>query len=250
MNFIGLTKVVERAITKNSPAILTGLGIAGVLTTAYFTGRASYAAAAVIESEEYQNGQAEDPKQRLKERVQLTWRLYIPAGISGAVTVGCLVAGSRISNKRTTAAYSLVALTETAFGEYKDKVVEKIGDKKEKDIRDEIAQDRVNKNPPGQQVIISGSGTVICCELHTGRYFNSDVETIRKAENAINAKILRETEATLDDFYYLVGLEPTSYSSHSGWDTGRLLELSWSAVISPDEKPCMAFEYNHVKGLL
>lgn len=246
---VSVIKSFESVLTKNSPAILTGIGAAGTVTTAYLAGKASFAAARVIDAVEYEEGMAEEPLQRFKERAGVTWRLYIPAGMAGALTIGCIIAGARISHKRTAAAYSLVALTDAAFGEYKDKVVEKIGEKKEKELRDELAQDRVNKNPPSGQVVIASGESAIFCELFTGRYFNCNVETIRKAEIKINQKILRENEATLNDFYYEIGLEPTSYSERVGWDLGRMLEISFSATVTPNEKACMAFEYSHTKEL-
>lgn len=241
-----LLKQLTRVVTKNSPTILTGLGVGGVITTAYLTGRAAFTSAEVIESDIYQNGYIDDPKKRAKRYTELTWRLYIPAGISGSIAIGCIIAGARVSSKRTAAAYSLLSVSQQAFDEYRDKVVEKFGEKKEQAIRAEIAQDRVNNNPPGQVII--GSGSVMCCELFTGRYFMCDIETLKKAEIFINRKILSETEATLDDFYYEVKLEPTTDSSRCGWDLGRTLELYFSAVLH-NEKPCIAFEYSHVKSL-
>ena len=116
-------------------------------------------------------------------------------------------------------------------------------------IRDEIAQDRVTKSPP-TEVIITDRGDVLCCELYTGRYFRSEMETLRKAQNDINHEMISGSPyATLADFYYIVGLPVTSVSQNVGWDVDRIMELKFSTVLSDDDKPCLAFEYNYIQPL-
>lgn len=247
MNLHGLLQRVDKSLKQNSPAILTGIGVSGVITTAYLTGKGATEATRRIDQEESVGGTAGTRRQKIEERVRLTWKLYIPAGISGALTIGCIVAGSRIGAKRTAAAYSLLTLSERAFTEYQEHVVEKIGENKERTIRDEIAQERVRDNPP---VVIIGSGKVLCYEAHTDRYFNANMETLKRAQNEVNAQLLRENEANLNDFYHLVGLPHTSYSSCTGWTSDKLMELRISTVLEPETQvPCISFDYNYVKAL-
>ncbi len=248
MTLRDLPRKTERSVKRNSPTILTGIGVSGVLVTAYLAGKASWEASQVIQIEELNSGTDSEWKNRYKSRSKHVWKLYIPAAISGAVTIGCIVGGAKISSRRAAAAYALTAIAERGFEEYREKVVEKIGEKKEQSIRDEIAQDRVDKNPP-PTVITLGTGTVLCCEMHTMRYFMCEIEKIKRAEMYINRKILREMEATLDDFYHEVGIPGTSFSHLYGWDTGRMLTLEPSAIMGPDGTPAWAFEYDHLKQL-
>jgi len=97
--------------------------------------------------------------------------------------------------------------------------------------------------------LMSGPGNVLCCELHTGRYFISDMESLRRAQNDINAKILKHDYATLDDLYYILGLKTTSTSGNLGWTSGRQLEMSYSTMLTEDNRPCITFEYNYIKPL-
>lgn len=247
-----LIVMARRVLVGNSTTILTGLGVSGTLSTAYLAARASFKAAPILQRSwkeddfvVFQGKTYEHPLSR-KEQFSLTWRLYIPTVASGVITVGCIIASTRIGAKRAAAAYSLLSVSEKAFTEYKEKVVEEVGKQKEQKIRDEIAQDHVTNT---QTVIVSGAGTVQCFESHTGRYFLSDMETIRKAVNTINAKMLREDEATLSDFYYLIGLPYTSYSSGTGWRSDKLLELQFSTALNDGGIPCITFEYNYVKPL-
>lgn len=212
-----------------------------MLATTYLSARGSFKAAEALR---IAGLVAEEPLTK-KDKVKLVWKFYIPTGISVGLTIGSIITGAKIGQKRTAAAYSVLAVTERAFDEYKTKVVEQLGEKKEQAIRDEIAQDHVNANQPG--VVVVGSGSVLCQEMHTGRYFNCDMETLRRAENRINAKLIREIEATLSDFYYMVGLPTTQFSSSTGWDVDKMLMLRFSTSITEDGRPCLVFDYNYLR---
>lgn len=245
MTLIKLTRQAEKLLHDNSPVILTAIGVSGTLSTAYLTAKATYA----VGYDEALNAAYNEPPP-VKERIARHWKLYIPAAISATLTVGCIIAANRVGSKRAAAAYSVLSVTEKAFSEYKDKVVETIGERKERTIQDAVVQDRVNANPAsGREILVTGSGNVLCCELFTGRYFNSDMESLRKAENKLNSRLNREMYARLSDFYSLVGLPYTSNSEEIGWDSDKLLELRFTTVLSDDGRPCIAFDYNYTKPM-
>lgn len=239
MTLIKMTKQAEKLLHDNSPAILTAIGISGTLSTAYLVGKTSYE----IGYEFYDETTA-------KENFKKHWKRYIPAAISATITIGCIIAANRVGSKRAAAAYSVLTVTEKAFAEYKDKVVETIGERKERTVQDGIAQDRVNANPSsGRDIIVAGPGNVLCYESYTGRYFYSDMETLRKAVNELNSRLNREIYANLSDFYAIVGLPYTSNSNDIGWDSDKLLELRYTTVLSDDGRPCIAFDYNYTKPM-
>jgi hypothetical protein len=238
-----------KLLKKNSPEILTALGVSGVITTSYLASKATVTAVDIIRANEV-NGPHPDAKERFKERTKHTWRLYIPTAISGAVTIGCIIGASKANGRRTAAAVTAYSLTERAFSEYREKVVEEIGKGKEQKIRDEIVQDRITNTPPGnREIIITGKGDVMCCELYTHRYFRSDMQSLLKAQNDINSQINHELYVALDEFYDLIGLAHTSESDKVGWNSDRLMELKFSTVMSENGEPCLAFEYNYIKLL-
>lgn len=240
-----------KLLKSNSPAILTAVGAVGVVTTAYLTGRATVQAVRTIDEMEQADrpmSYMDPPRERALRNAKVVWKLYIPPVASGAISVGCILAASRVNSRRTAAAVTAYSLGERAFSEYREKVVEQIGKTKEQAIRDSVAQARVANGEAGT-LIITGKGDVTCCELPTGRYFKSDMETLRRAENEINAKINRERYVTLDEFYDIIGIPHTSKSDLLGWDSDKLMELKFSTCISPGGEPCLAFDYNYTKPL-
>lgn len=240
MNLQHMLRKGEKVLWNHSPSILTALGVSGTVSTAYLAAKATW----------YARGRLEDQSPHLTKReiVEATWDLYIPAVSAGAFTIVCIIGAARINSRRAAAAYSVMAISEKALEEYRDKVVETIGERKEKNIRDAIATDRVEGNPPNH-ILVAGTGEVLCCELYTGRYFTSDMESLRKAQNDINARLIGQMYASLHDFYYILGLPATTDSGKIGWESDRMLQLEFTTVMSTDNRPCIAFDYNYTKML-
>ena len=242
MNIEGLYYGVKTAFKHNAPAILTGLGVSGTITTAVLTARATWKAS---------NRLSEGPpieQLSKKEIIRECWDLYIPATIAGTVTVGCILGANHVSTKRAAAMASLLAVSERTITDYREKVIEQIGEKKEKNLRDEIVQERIQKTPVSEVVVV-GEGVVLYMEGFTGRHFACNNSVLDSAVNKINHKAQREGYATLGDFYFEVGLPQTSNSGQVGWHSDNLLELRRVAEISPDGRPCISIDYNYVDPL-
>jgi len=254
MNLINVSNLVQRTkflVNENMPTILTGVGVAGTITTAYLTGRASFKAARLIEDEQRKERLQEEMTNGAYRRelstagkAKLVWHLYLPPAAMGITTVASIVMANRVSSARLAALTVASALSERRFQEYRDKITEKFGDKEATKVRDEIAQEHVLKNPHDtRQVIIAGSGDVLCYDMLTGRYFMSSAEKIRKAENRINHELNNFMHASLTEFYEEVGLPPTTYTDMVGWHGNDNLEVQISTVMSDDEKPCLAIDF-------
>lgn len=248
MTLSDILRAADRITRDNSPAILTSLGVTGTLATAYFTGKATWHARGVLDEIETEEDYIPPTRARdlFADRTKEVWQLYIPAAATGLVTIGCVVGAAKVSSRRTAALTMAYSLGDRAFQEYRDKVTQTFGEGKEQQVRDSIAQDRVTNNPPGE-VIVMGGGNILCCELYTQRYFLSDMETLRKAQNDINAKANRHGHATLSDFYELIGLEYTSNSWEMGWKDSKQLTLNFSSVLAEDGRPCLAFAYKDIE---
>lgn len=243
-----LAKKAGKFVTDNSPAIMTAIGVTGTLATAYLTGRASIKAGKLIGYEEADNREYMT-REQLKNFIleKKLWKLYIPAASTAAVTVSAIIFANRVGSRRAAAMATAFTLTEKAFEEYKAKVVERLGESKETAIRDEIAQDRVNRSPvPEGQMVVIESGKVLCYEPYTDRYFQSSMEDLRQAQNDINLQVLHDGFAALGDFYEKIGLGKTSLSDELGWTPDVPLDLKFSSVISSTGKPALSFEYRNI----
>ena len=235
-------KSLKRSTSKYSPQILTGLGIAGVVTTTVLAIKATPKAVKLVEEEAYERKEELTPM----EVVKVTWKCYIPTAVSMATSITCLICANSVNTKRNAALAAAYKFSETAFIEYKDKVVETIGEKKEKTVREKIAEDKVKNNPPTQNTIImTDSGAELFLEPVSGRYFKSDMEKIRRIENECNKKMLHDINGymSLNDFYDELGLEHSSIGYELGWNSYSLLEIDYIPQLLEDDKLCVVLEY-------
>ncbi len=248
----GLLRQVHRVrfiLNENSTTILTGVGVSGTIATAYLTGRASFKAANLITSEtvilqeEAPNGDGFLELTKTS-KVKLVWSLYLPPVGVGVLTITSIVMANKISSKQIAALTVASGISERAFQEYKAKVVEKLGERQDRAVRDEIAQDRVSNQPIGsREIILAGTGEVLCYDMTTGRYFQSTIEEIKKAENKVNHDVLHYNSVSLSEFYDEIGLPPTSYTDQVGWNMDNPIEVVFSTTMSSDQRPCIAIDF-------
>jgi len=263
MNLGDLGRLVRRNAKEHSPVILSVTAGLGTLVTAYLAAKAAYKARDVIKNFEDEGNPYEPPRifsesdrpvvyrtGILIEKTQLVWKLYIPTAVSATTTIVCIIGANRVEVKRTLAAQTAFTVAQRAFDQYREKVIDEIGPGKDQSIRDQIARERVlSSPPPSQEVLVTGPGNVLCCELFTKRYFTSDMETLRKAQNDLNHKLISQDYATFDDFYYMVGLPQTSSSGHLGWKSAKILVLEFTTLMTEDGRPCLAFDYNYFEPI-
>jgi len=249
------THQLGRALSKNSPAILTGLGVAGLVGTVILAVKATPKAMEILgqekifRSEEYHDFEQID----ILDTIKLTWKCYVPTGAMAITTIACMISSNHISTRRNAALASLFTVAEETLREYQAKVVEQIGENKEKKIQEEIKQDHLDQTPQsGQTVMFTGNGNYLCFDNFSKRYFRSDVEAIRRSENKFNQHLLREGWLGINDFYEELGLEPIELGDEFGWIAERsLLEIKFDTKMAKDtNEPCLIIDYrvtpNHI----
>jgi hypothetical protein len=227
---------IQQIAQDNSHALLTGVGVAGTISTAVLSGRASFKAARRLDNYEHMDRST---------KLRLTWKLYIPPAGVGLITVSAIVLANRVAGKEAAALAAAYTVSEKALTEYREQVVKKFGAVKEAEVHDAFAEERMKKNPVNnREVIIAGDGDVLCFDIMSGRYFKSSRNEIERAEIAVNHEILGFTRgASLSEFYDHVGLPATGYSDTVGWNHDHLCRVRFSSEISTDDKPCLAIDF-------
>lgn len=240
-NLAKLVKGAQYFISKHSPEILTGLGIAGMLTTTFLAVKETPKALELIEEAQSDKGEA----LTAGEKVKACWKCYIPAAATATCSIACLVGASSVSGRRNAALATAYKISETAFSEYKSKVVETLGEKKEEAIRDKVAKERIENNPVSKSdVIITSKGKTLCYEYYTGRYFESDIDSIKRAVNEINRRMNYDMYVSLSELYDELDLDHTMTSDEVGWhlDDGHV-EIDYGSHIADDGRPCIVVAY-------
>jgi hypothetical protein len=262
-------KTLGGVIVQNSPNILTTISVIGLISAVVEGIRVTPTAMSKLDDEvffkygdemkeaggtltfnEWLGLKEHSFKDRIskltkKEILQIVWKDYLPTVIISALTISSVIGSNRISLRRSAALASLYGITEAAFKEYKTKVVETMGEAKERKVRDDIAQDRIQKNPTATNaIVLTGKGDVLCYDTLSGRYFRSDIDKIQRIVNSLNYQLRSAMFLTVNDLYYELGLSNCDLGAECGWDIDKgEIELGFSAALSDDGEPCLVLEY-------
>lgn len=269
-SLVKLANQTKTSLIKHSPAILVGMGIVGFGMAIVDAVRETPKALSLIDDEVWARYEEEYPDEDVsfaeylglgdgdgyslssrmniltkKEIFSLTWKCYLPSAILAGVSTACIIGANNINAKRNAVLATAYSLSEAALREYKNKVVEVVGEKKEKEVRDKIAKDRIDRKPVVEsQVIVTEKGSTLCYDYQTGRYFKSDMQTIRSVVNDLNFRMIDENYISLNDFYYEIGLPMVDLGDRLGWNIeGGKIEISTSAILTDKGEPCIALDY-------
>lgn len=244
LNFSKGLKVVQSGVKKNAPGILTGLGIVAGIGATVFAIKATPKALELIEEKK---DELQVDKLTPMETIKTVWKCYIPTVLSSVTSTACLIGASSVNARRNAALATAYSLSRTALTEYKDKVIETVGEKKEKAIRDEVAKEKIERNPvSGHEVIITEKGPTLCYDGVFGRYFKSDIDTLKRAMNEMNRQMVcGDMYVSLNEFYDEIGLSHIEIGDRLGWnvDDGTI-ELEFSSQLAEDGTPCLVVGYN------
>ena len=246
MNKAGLKRTIksaERVLTKYSPGILTGIGIAGMIGATFMAVKATPKALYLIETKKKE---AEVEELTPVETIKTCWKCYIPATLTTVLSAACLIGASTVSAKRNAALATAYSISEAALREYQEKVVEVIGEKKEKAVRDAVAKDQIERDPvtKSEVVIIDSNSNTLCYEPLSGRYFKSTIDKIKKAEIKLDRQMIQEMYVSLNDFYWEIGLDETDLGDKMGWNLSKgYMDLSFSSQLADDGTPCAVIVY-------
>lgn len=233
-------------VKNNTPALLTAVGITGLLSTAVLSAKGGADAARFLAQEQDARDRLNVPDEAKiitnKQALGMTWKYFVPAGVTATISIVCLVGAHTLSAKKQAALLGIATLSEGYLSDYKEKVIEVIGEKAEKEIVNQVATDRIEKAQPNISQVLIAEEEVWCFDTITSREFKSTVERLRRAENEINHQTQHDWCASLNDFYDKVGLPRAEIGEDIGWNSDTLLDLQITTTKFKD-KPMLAVDY-------
>ena len=236
---------ISEKMSKHSPEILVGVGIAGMFSTVVMSVKATPKVYSMIEKEKEVRRLEEKPELTKVDILKMAWKPYLPAAIMFGCSTACIIGANSVNAKRNAVLSTACHISERALAEYRDKVVEVIGEEKEKEIRDKVSKDRMEKDPVSNNTVILAKGDTLCYDTITGRYFKSDVDRIKKAENELNHILITGDYCSLNEFYDMLDIPATEMGTAVGWNVKNgLVEIYFSAQIADDGQPCVVVNYD------
>ena len=245
MDIKKLRNEVISKVSEKSPEILIGIGLAGMLTSTVLAVKATPKALDILE-------QHEDEDLTNFDKAKLTWKCYSAAAVSYCTSTACIIASSNVNLRRNAVLAGAYKVSEAALLEYRNKVVEVLGEEKEKEIRTAIAEDRIDKDMHSgsyeylNHVVMMGNNDDLCYDVLSGRYFNSNIDKIKKAMNDMNYRLLNDNILSLNEFYNEIGLQSTDIGYEKGWNiSDGMIDISFSSIISDNDQPCIVMHFEN-----
>lgn len=207
-------------LKRNASTILTCVGGAGVVATAVFTAQATPKAKLMLEQAKEEKG--EDLTKF--ETVVAAGPVYIPAIVTGVATIACIFGANALNKKQQASLMSAYALLDNSYKAYKNKVLELYGEEGVKLVRKEIAKDDYDE--VADDISVEDDKQLFYDE-YSGRYFNSTLEDVQRAEYNINRDIVLRGCAYLNEFYEYLDIEPLDGGWELSWTQNALLTCYW-----------------------
>ena len=245
-------KDLAKATDKNSPAILTGIAVVGLVTTAVLAWKAAPKAQKIVEEHKERVDRLggdiseEEKREETVEVIKEMAPVVAPPIVMGAVTAACIIGSNRISTKRIAALSAAYTLAEKGFSEYQDKVQDLIGEKKEKKVTEAIAEDHLANHPvTTSNVINTGRGNVLFYDDASDRYFMSSIDAVSRAIKTISDRQELEEWIDLNELYFELDLNATTSGDILGFKrSDGKIDIGDISKIADDGTPCRVLKFD------
>ncbi len=207
-------------LKRNASTILTSIGGVGVVVTSVMAVKATPKAVALLEQAKDEKGE----KLTKIETVKVAGPSYIPAIIMGASTLACIFGANALNKRQQAALTSAYALVNSSYKDYKKKVKELYGAEADDQVKESIAKDKYEET----DISVQPEKQLFYDEF-SGRYFESTVEEVQRAEYHINRDLSMRDYATLNELYGYFGLDPIDSGDELGWSTGMNFDYYWQS---------------------
>lgn len=256
-----LKEVVKKLCSKadeKAPSILSASALVGIALTAYSAYRLGVRSEEILKHRREQlsmigDDHPEIKKEINKKAVKDLAIASLPTALSMIGTGTCVIAAQKENSKRlmmVTAAYNI---SESTIKSLNAKMKDVLGEKKARQVKDEIKKDRMRQDGPvtaGSSNVILGTGDVLCKDLFSGRLFASNAIKIERAITQASNDALLYDFVSLNDLYDYLRLERTQPGSYLGYNSSDLVQnrlpIEVTALLTDDGQPCLCIDYDYM----
>lgn len=219
-NLLGKSKMF---LKRNSSTILTCIGAVGVVATTISAVKATPKALVLLEEAKKEKGE----ELTKFESVKIAAPAYIPTAVIGASTLACIFGANVLSKQGQASIMSAYALVDRGYKDYKKKVDELYGAEAGSQVRAGIAKDKYEE----QSLEPVSDGNRLYFDFYSGRYFEASPTFVKTAEYELNRKLMMDDCAYLNEWYYLLDLEPLEHGLDFGWSTPANSDMYWQTWV-------------------
>jgi hypothetical protein len=207
---------------RNGATILSVTGGIGVVATTVSAVMATPKALRALDQAKEEKGE----KLTKLEYVVVAGPTYIPSLAIGVGTIACILGANVLNKQRQAALIGAYTLLDSSYKEYKQKVLDLYGENANNEVTAAIAKDKYDEDEhkvePGKQLFY---------EAYSGRYFESTMEDVLRAEYTLNRELSMCDAVSLNDYYELLGLQRVDDHKDFGWYVESNMEMYWQTWV-------------------
>ena len=204
-----------------SPTILTVAAIGGLVATVV----SAFKAAPEVES---RLEEAKEEQMTTMETVVHVAPTVAPTAGFAVGTAMCIIGSNFLNKKQQMSLASSYAVVERLYHQYRGQVRDILGIDSDKEIIQEIAKKKIEKDPPPNDDDDDDDGKKLYYDVYGDRYFRRTPTEVLQAHYDLNRHLANNLVANLNDYYNALGLSPTDFGKDHGWNVDELW-LSWDS---------------------
>lgn len=239
-------------LKKHSPEIMVIGGVIGVVGSTVLACKATTKLSGILEESKENVDQIKDyveengcsekySEEDYKKDLTITYtqtavkvaKIYAPAVILGTLSITSILAGHNITRKRNLALSAAYVAIDKSFKEYRSRVVERFGEKLDKELRYNIKQgetEEIVRNDEGGEEVVKTTTEYADPNTYSeyARFFDdgclgwtkdpeSNLTFLKQQQNYANDKLKRKGFLFLNDVYDMLGIQPTKAGQIVGW---------------------------------
>jgi len=204
-----MNKFVNKAslfLKRNSSTILTCIGAVGVIFTAVTAAKATPKAMELIRQAEC------DKNEELTniEKIKIAAPAYIPSILIGGSTIACIFGANALNERQQAALTSAYILLDNTYKEYKNKVIEVLGEESNQKVIQAIVNERYI-----EQEETFDDGEQLFFDYNSLQFFKSTMDVVQRAEKHVIDIYQVYGYVDLYGYYEILGIsgDPTVFEA-------------------------------------
>lgn len=251
-NFTRAVNNLGKWVNRNSNTILTIISVGtsiGACVDIYKSAPIAKSALDKFHAEQEKEHITLSKPKAIWEDIKVAAPIMAPGVLLEAASIASCIGSYKISTKRIGALATAYKISESTLREYQHKVIERLGEDKHREIKEEIAKEHFAKETAE---IVVPEGEYPCIDLFASNggiaAFSTTEYKIRKAEMVINQRLRNEMWVSLNDFYYELGVGKTGFGNLLGWTIDKVgergIEIEIGSILDEQGRPCLTIDYD------
>lgn len=207
--------------------ILSGLAIGGVVGTGVLAWRSGMRAQKKLDRAEENWAIEHDEPMPAIEKAKIIAPMVVKPAIAGAITIVAISRAHKADAEKAAAFAGLYAMSEATLERYKKNLVNKIGEEAEKNLEEEILEDRAKKShqdmpkEENTSLIFMSDDLILFKDMEYGGELRKRPSEIQGIENEFNYLMFSQDFASVNDLRTFEGLRPLNSGDRDGFNIRR-----------------------------